>query len=795
MFHYRSFISLFTRILLLFALVFGGLLGEKATLAAPAATTWYVDADTGNDSNDCLSPGTACLTIGAAVGKAASGDTIQIADGTYYENLDINLDLTFIGAGKELTFLDGSQAGRVFVAASSSISLADLTVQNGSVSGSGFAGKGAGIFNYNHLVLDNVRVINNSSQDGGAGIFTSGRLVIQNSDIISNTTEGTGGGIEIWSNGTVTLTQSLVAWNDASMGGGVFNTGQFLGQDSMLRGNSSGVYGGGLANTGTGKVELSGMTVFENQTDGYGAGLLNELGSMDITNVTVSGNIAPNYVGIANVNETALMTITNSTIAENIVSEGGTRYGGVVNLYGIASLLNTIVANNDSRQCMASGTWTSLGYNLSSDSYCSFTQPGDLQNTDPSLAVLEDYGGPTLTHALLPGSPAIDSGTDTGCPATDQRGIARPFDGDNDGTPVCDRGAFEAQNQLTIDDVTLSEGDAGSTNALFTVTLTPDSDQTVSVNFATHDGTAEAGSDYTAVNSTLVFDPGETTQQVIVPVTGDTDDEADETFIVELSAASNADILKGEGLGTIVDDDGLPSLIVAEASVSEGDDGATNAVFVVTLSPAHDQQVMVDFATLDGTATGGDDYSATNGSLTFEPGEITQTISVAVLGDLLDEGDSEAFSVLLSDPVNANLVDDSAEGIILDDDTATLSIWNTPPVTEGNAGETTLTFTITLSLPTAFPVTVDYYTQSGVGGTFATPGVDYEDTSGTLSFAAGETVKTFTVTVYGDQTSEEDEYFGAYIINAYPVSTYGSASTGYILDDDNTKVMIPIVSK
>jgi hypothetical protein len=436
-----------------------------------------------------------------------------------------------------------------------------------------------------------------------------------------------------------------------------------------------------------------------------------------------------------------------------------------------------------------------LGYNLSSDSYCSFTQPGDLQNTDPSLAVLEDYGGPTLTHALLPGSPAIDSGTDTGCPATDQRGIARPFDGDNDGTPVCDRGAFEAQNQLTIDDVTLSEGDAGSINAVFTVTLSPDSDQTVSVNFATHDGTAEAGSDYTAVNSTLVFDPGETTQQVIVPVTGDTDDEADETFIVELGAASNADILKGEGLGTIVDDDGLPSLTIADTSMSEGDDGATNAVFVVTLSPAHDQQVMVDFGTLDGTATGGDDFSATNGSLTFEPGEITQTISVAVLGDLLDEGDSEAFSVLLSDPVNANLVDDSAEGIILDDDTATLSIWNTPPVTEGNAGETTLTFTVTLSLATAFPVTVDYYTQSGVGGTFATPGVDYEDTSGILSFAAGETVKTFTVIVYGDQTSEEDEYFGAYIINAYPVSIYGSASSGYILNDDNMMVVLPIVSK
>jgi hypothetical protein len=776
-----------------------GPIAERVALAAPTATTWYVDAQTGDDGDDCLTPGTACLTVGAAVGKASSGDTIQIAAGTYVENLDINFDLAFVGAGMDATFLDGGQAGRVLVAASSSITVANLTIQNGSVSGSGVAGKGAGIFNYNHLVLDNVRVVHNTSQDGGAGIFTSGRLLIQNSEVISNTTQGGGGGLEIWSTGALTLTESLVAWNEASTGGGVFNTGQFFGQSSTLWGNQSGISGGGLVNSSTGVVDLVGFTVSENQTDGYGAGLLNELGSMSLTNVTVSRNRGSNYVGVANINETAQITITNSTIAENIVTQSGIRYGGVVNLSGLASLLNTIVANNDSRQCLANASWVSLGSNLSSDSYCAFTQPGDDQNIDPLLAPLADYGGATLTHALQPGSPAIDTANNAGCPADDQRGVSRPFDGDNDGAPVCDKGAFEARNQLVLDDLSLVEGNTGTVEALFTVTLSPTSTQEVTVDYFTADGTANAGghagSDYQAASGQLVFAPGEATQAIAVQVNGDTQDETDETFFVNLSAAGNADILDGVGVATIVDDDGLPALTIADAAITEGNSGAANAFFVVALSPAHTQQVTVDYTTQDGTASAGSDYTAASGTLTFEPGVITQTISVAVSGDLVDEGETETFSVLLSSPVNAQLADEIGEGSILDDDIATVSIQNSQPVMEGDSGETSLTFTVTLSLATAFPVTVDYYTQSGVGGTFATPGVDYEDVSGTLTFAPGEMVKTFTVPIYGDLEDEQDENFSAFLINAVPISIYGSASTGYILDDDDLKIFLPITMR
>ena len=765
---------------------------ESATAEAAPLTTWYVDTATGNDSDDCLTPATACLTIASAVGKASAGDSIQIAAGTYVENLDINLDLTFTGAGMDATFLDGNQTGRTLIAASSQITLTNLTVQNGAITGSGTANAGGGIINYGGLLLDHVRVTQNSSQEGGGGIFTSGNLVIQNSEVVSNTAQGAGGGIYLWSNGVVTMTNSLIAWNNGSIGGGIFNIGNMNAENSTLQANHAALFGGGLSNSGAGVVNLSGVTVYQNQTDGYGAGLLNELGTMNLVNVTVSGNLGNDYVGVANVHETAQMTLLNSTIAENIVTSTGTRYGGVANLYGTISLKNTLVASNDSRQCLSSGTWTSLGNNLSGDTYCAFTQPGDLQNTHPDLAPLADFGGATWTHALLPGSPAIDAGTNTGCPLVDQRGVARPFDGDNDSTATCDIGAVEAQNQFAISDVSVLEGDTGTTTAVFTVTLAPISAHPLAVTYATANGTATAGSDFTSTSGTLNFPAGTQTQFITVTLLSDTDDESNETFLVNLSNPTNADLLDGVGEGTIIDDDGLPSLTISNVSVSEGNTGTETASFLVTLSPAHFQQVTVEYETVDGTANSGSDYVTDTGTLTFDPGETEKMVDVTVNGDEVDEGVDETFSAVLSNPTHANLSVDTATGTIVDDDTARVSLQYSPGVFEGDTGMATLVFTAELDVPTSFPVTVDYYSQSGTGGTFATPGVDYIDVSGTLSFAAGETTKSFTVSVIGDMLLEGDEHFGVYLINASPISIYASAATGNILDDD-FRIYLPLL--
>ena len=107
-------------------------------------------------------------------------------------------------------------------------------------------------------------------------------------------------------------------------------------------------------------------------------------------------------------------------------------------------LKNSVIVHG-SANGSCQGTITSLGHNLEDTNSCAFTGPGDLHNIDPLLSPLRDNGGALPTHALLPGSPAIDAGDNAGCPAADQRGVARPKDGDADGTATCDIGAYEYQ--------------------------------------------------------------------------------------------------------------------------------------------------------------------------------------------------------------------------------------------------------------------------------------------------------------------------------------------------------------
>jgi large repetitive protein len=189
----------------------------------------------------------------------------------------------------------------------------------------------------------------------------------------------------------------------------------------------------------------------------------------------------------------------------------------------------------------------------------------------------------------------------------------------------------------------------------------------VTVSYATADGTATAGSDYTATAGTLTFAPGVTSQTLTVAVLGDTRNEANETFFMNLSTPSNATIADGQGQGTILNDDSLPTLSINNVTVTEGNTGTTPAVFTVTLSAASSQTVTVNYATADGKATAGSDYTATAGTLTFTPGTTSQTITVAVLGDTVKES-TETFFVNLSNATNATIASGRGRGTILDND-------------------------------------------------------------------------------------------------------------------------------
>ena len=374
------------RTLILIGLLLSGLLVALPP-SALASATWYVDGVSGSDSNNCLSPPTACKTIGHAISLAASGDSIIVAPATYHETITIAISLNVIGSGARTTIIDGQAAGSVIAISSpAQVTLANITVRNG------LASFGAGIYNEGRLTINSSTVTGNNANVRGNRVISCCSY---------------GGGIYNGTNGTLTINNSTISANRA--GGGPWICGGLV----PCQGS-----GGGIANVGQLRINnstISGNSAFGLQasTNGRGGGIFNGGGMM----------------------------VSNSTISGNSGAHGGGIYPG-------GGFQNTIVANNSGQNC--SNPVASYGYNLSSDGKCSFNGPGDLNNHDPLLGPLQNNGGPTDTMALLLGSPAIDSGNPAGCKdaqgnllKTDQRGMPRP---DPEDTGGCDMGAYESQS-------------------------------------------------------------------------------------------------------------------------------------------------------------------------------------------------------------------------------------------------------------------------------------------------------------------------------------------------------------
>ena len=234
----------------------------------------------------------------------------------------------------------------------------------------------------------------------------------------------------------------------------------------------------------------------------------------------------------------------------------------------------------------------------------------------------------------------------------------------------------DALPAFVISDVSLAEGNAGTSTAMFTVTLSAATHTaTARVDFATADNTATvADHDYAAGGGTLAFAPGEAAHTIVVAVNGDNTFEPDETFFVNLSNAAHATIADAQGQGTIVNDDPMPAITISAVTVVEGNSGSTPATFTVSLSNPSSSAVSVSFATADGTATTANhDYAAASGSLLFAPHETSKTISVSVFGDFVIEP-NETFSVNLTAPSNATIADGQGIGTIQNDDTVATTL-------------------------------------------------------------------------------------------------------------------------
>lgn len=401
------------------------------------------------------------------------------------------------------------------------------------------------------------------------------------------------------------------------------------------------------------------------------------------------------------------------------------------------------------------------------------TQPADYVSRTQNVAFAP--GTTTQAFAVTVNGDLLDENDETVLVNLTSPGNATIADAQSVGT-ITDDDPLPA---ITVNDVSFSEGNANTSNVTLTLTLTPASGRTVTVDYATADGTAAAPADYQTRTGTVTFNAGQLTRTFTVPVVGDVLDEFDEIFVVDLSNPTNAVIADAQGIVTIVDNDPLPSLSTANVTVTEGDAGTTTATFTVTLSAASAKPVSVDFATADGTATAGADYSATSGTLSYPPGTTTRTVDVTIFGDLLNEA-NETFTLDLSNATNATIATPSRTGTITNDDPLPSVVIDDVSVPEGDSGTTNAVFTLTLSSPSGRAITVRDATANGT----ATQPADYTSTTVTVSFPAGSSTQTMSVPVVGDLLNEANDTFFVNLTLPTNVTIADNQGIGTIIDDD-----------
>lgn len=439
-------------------------------LAGPAkAETFTVnvkaDAKDANTADgvcdaDATTAGQQC-TLRAAVEQANNNNQADTVTFSVTNRITLPLGNLSVAAdnGNALT-IDGPGAGNLTVAGTNPVRAriffvsldADATIEGITIEGGDplpFAGGGGGINNAGTLTVRNALVIGNTATNGGGIYSQNGRLKLENSTVHLNTGTINFGGIYISGN-PATITGSTISGNETpgASGGIHIRTTDLTMTDSTVSGNTAGGSAGGINNSG-GTLAVTGSAIHNNKAD-RGGGIFNQnRGTVNVTNSTVSLNEATSGGGV---NNAGALNLANSTFSGNST--------GVLNqAVDLVAVRNTIIANSAGANCLGAGFDSSKGSNLEDTDTCRFDQPSDRTNTEPQLGPLADNGGPTRTHALQAGSPAIDAVQAAGVPGAaasepcgvtvDQRGIARPQDGNADGKAKCDIGSFELKGSAT----------------------------------------------------------------------------------------------------------------------------------------------------------------------------------------------------------------------------------------------------------------------------------------------------------------------------------------------------------
>lgn len=489
-----------TTLPLIVALVTALLTGPAIAATITVDFTGDVDTDDGqcalreaiiNANNNDQSGSTDC----AAGATDGSRDTIEFdpsTDGTAISigiggdedlgvagDFDVTDDLEIIGNGPGRTILDGGSLGHRVFEAHAFLGLSEMTVRGGeAATGAGVQALGA------TLVLQNVVVRDNLAAAGAGITAISADIYVQESVIRDNRVDGDIGGTR-----TTGMGGGILTLDNAGVGSGTSDA--LVIEDSRIVGNlvenPGNAYGGGLMlspSLTTLRIEgseISGNRVRATGGEAHGGGLfLRDDDVYEITNATISGNEASSDIlaqggglSVANTTSGGVVIgtsgdVNNTTITANVATglTGGIGFGGGIETQSSLKLMtqNTLLAGNSATQGApdCSGALRSEGYTLvGSNAGCSITLNGsgniigDVAGgglpVDPMLTTLADWGGPTHTHMLIEGSPAVDAGNPNpvldgmppACEPEDQRDTARPRDGDNNGGAVCDIGAVE----------------------------------------------------------------------------------------------------------------------------------------------------------------------------------------------------------------------------------------------------------------------------------------------------------------------------------------------------------------
>jgi len=664
-----------------------------------------------------------------------------------------------------------------------------------------------------HITLERVRLIDNSAADyqGGAAFWYVSAEIIESQ--ITGNEAGVAGGLYAGYGSYLELVNSTVAENVATTGsvGGIGVNQSYASIDvSTISGNSA-------PNGAAGNVFLYSSYLYANNA------------------IIANGQAlaAPDLATAAS------STYLYFTLLEDT---SGATYLGSDNLTGVDPQLGPLADNGGPTETMMPALTSPVinagdpGYTTPANDQRGFPRPvsvvdmgalemntGTVGLTSDSYSVNEAAGFITITVQRTGGSdgPAtVDYTTSPGSAAagadyTTTAGTLNWASGDDTSksfnVPIANDLIFEGDEtfnvtlsnatgatlgtslaQVTINDndaaPTISiadggavEGDAGTTPATFTVTLSNPTTQTVTVDYQTTGGSAASGTDFQPASGTLTFNPLVTSLPINVDVAGDTVDESNETFTVTLSNPNaNGAILDGTATGTITDDDDPPTISIDDVTQVELDAGNSAFTFNVTLSAASEQTITVDFTTAGVSATSGVDFLPNSGTVTFNPGDLTMPVVVQVVGDVLDEP-NETFTVTLSNPnANGTILDGSGLGTITDDDGAPSLTISDVTLAEGTGGTTNFVFTVTLAPASGQTVTVDYTTQNVT----ATAGSDYTTTANTLTFIAGDTSETITVPITTDALLEPDETFNVVLSNATNAGIGDDTGLGTILNDD-----------